>query len=172
MKYAYPCLVVMSAAAAAQNVASDAPLPGFINQATEPPPPTAVAGGRKPNVVNAVPKSPRMQEGVTYVDTPPEPPRIVEVAHPRAPAQSYIRREDYPPSAIAARQQGRVGMVLDIGADGFVTRCYVATPSGSAALDLASCRILRSRARFTPARDSHGNPAASMIRQEVEWRLP
>ena len=39
-----------------------------------------------------------------------------------------------------------------------MTDCSVTSSSGSSALDQATCRILRSRARFTPARDSSGNP--------------
>ena len=113
-----------------------------------------------------------MREGDTYIVPPPPPARIVQGPVPRAAAQSYIHDEDYPASALAARQQGRVAMTLEIGVDGRVSRCLLASGSGSAALDFATCRILRSRARFTPARDSNGNPAVWMIRQEVEWRLP
>jgi protein TonB len=44
--------------------------------------------------------------------------------------------------------------------------------SGSAALDSASCRILRSRARFTPARAGDGHPTAGEVVHTRIWTLP
>ena len=39
-------------------------------------------------------------------------------------------------------------------------------------LDTATCRIMRQRARFTPARDVNGNPASDEHLGEISWRLP
>jgi protein TonB len=61
---------------------------------------------------------------------------------------------------------------LTVGVQGRVEACTVTYSSGSSALDFATCRLMRSRARFTPAIDSHGNPAVATFSQDVEWKLP
>ena len=103
---------------------------------------------------------------------PPPAPRVVRPPQPRGNAQSLIGVEDYPQSALAAWQQGRVQFLLDVGANGRVTGCTITRSSGSSALDSTTCRLMRSRSRFTPAIDSNGNPAAGRVAQEVEWSLP
>jgi protein TonB len=47
----------------------------------------------------------------------------------------------------------------------------VSSSSGSRSLDNATCRILRSRARFTPAKGSNGQPMADTYSQRITWRL-
>jgi TonB family protein len=101
-----------------------------------------------------------------------EPRNAVTLAEPRANLASYISDADYPASAIRANEQGMVSFHLTIGADGRVTECTITTSSGSAALDEATCRILRSRARFTPARDDQGNPTTGHADNRIRWSLP
>jgi len=103
---------------------------------------------------------------------PPTAARIAEPARARAAPASYITAADYPESALRAREEGAVAYVLDVGADGRAATCTVTRSSGSTSLDATTCRIMRSRARFTPARDTNGNPAASRLNQEVTWTLP
>lgn len=105
---------------------------------------------------------------------PPAPPapRIVAPAQPRGDPQSLISGRDYPDSALSAGEQGTVRYLLDIGADGRVRGCRVTRSSGSTSLDAATCRIMTARGRFTPARDSNGNPAPSQEVQAVAWSLP
>jgi protein TonB len=103
---------------------------------------------------------------------PPAPPRTVEPAHARANLASYVSDADYPASAIRAEQQGTTGFRLTVGTDGRVTGCDVTSSSGSPALDQATCRIMRSRARFTPARDDHGNPTTDAVSSRIRWVLP
>ncbi|MBA3525824.1 MAG: TonB family protein [Sphingomonas sp.] len=57
-------------------------------------------------------------------------------------------------TALARREQGRVEFRLDVGENGRVTGCTITRSSGSRWLDSTTCRILRSRARYTPARNS------------------
>jgi protein TonB len=52
-----------------------------------------------------------------------------------------------------------------------VTNCSVTSSSGSSALDAATCRLLTSRARFTPARDSSGNPTTDTVSARIVWRI-
>ncbi len=90
----------------------------------------------------------------------------------RANLNSYFSTDDYPASALRGNEQGTTGFRLTIGPNGRVTDCPVTSSSGSSALDQATCRILRSRARYTPARDSSGNPASGTDSGRVTWRLP
>ncbi|HYD36402.1 MAG TPA: energy transducer TonB, partial [Allosphingosinicella sp.] len=55
---------------------------------------------------------------------------------------------------------------------GRVTDCTVTASSGSAALDSATCRLMKQRARFTPARDSDGHPTSDSVSNAIRWVLP
>jgi TonB family protein len=103
---------------------------------------------------------------------PPPAPRIVAPAQPRGDPQALISGRDYPDSALRAGEQGTVRYLLEVGADGRVHGCTVTRSSGSFGLDSATCRIMKARSRFTPARDSNGNPAPSQEAQAVAWSLP
>jgi protein TonB len=93
-------------------------------------------------------------------------------AQQRANLASYIQADDYPPTAMRANQQGQVTFLMAIGPDGRLTDCIVTGSSGSAELDSATCRIMKSRARFTPARDAHGNPNGDLQSGLIRWSLP
>lgn len=90
----------------------------------------------------------------------------------RANLSSYFSADDYPAAALRTGAQGTTGFRLTIAADGRVTNCAVISSSGSAALDQATCRILRSRARYTPARGGGGNATGGTDSGRVTWRLP
>ncbi|HTU11676.1 MAG TPA: energy transducer TonB [Allosphingosinicella sp.] len=85
---------------------------------------------------------------------------------------SYLSEDDYPAAALRNNQQGRVSFTLDISPEGRVTGCQVTESSGSAILDSTTCRIMRSRARYTPARDPRGVAVADRDRAAVRWVLP
>jgi TonB family protein len=99
-------------------------------------------------------------------------PSIIRPAQPRHDPAAYVSIADYPAAAIQAQEEGIVRFTLDVGVHGRVTGCTITQSSGSSALDSASCRLMRSRARFTPAVDSSGNPAASRVHQQLTWTLP
>jgi TonB family protein len=90
----------------------------------------------------------------------------------RANLASYISDSDYPVEAIRAGEQGVVGFELEVGPDGRVADCRIVTSSNSASLDAATCRIMTSRARFRPARDSSGDPTVDRVSARVRWELP
>jgi protein TonB len=121
-------------------------------------------------VINAPP--PIITPTAPPAPPPPPPPRIVQPVRARANLTSYFSDDDYPPSALRAEEQGTTGFRLTIGPDGRVANCEVTSSSGSNALDQATCRILRSRARYTPARDQSGNPTSGTDQARVQWRLP
>jgi periplasmic protein TonB len=97
-------------------------------------------------------------------------------AHPaqraRANSGSLFSTADYPPDALRAHAQGRVSFHVEISAEGRVTNCEITGSSGRASLDAATCRILRTRARYHPARDAAGNPVPDTDNGWVAWRLP
>ena len=134
----------------------------------------AVSHSPPPPIVT-VPVSPGVpvfRPAPPYAAPPPPATRIVRAPQERRPAQAYVSAGDYPASALANREAGRVRVTLDVGPNGRVHGCMVTRSSGSRALDSATCMILRRRARFTPAIASNGQPAAARVEQEVEWRLP
>ncbi len=102
---------------------------------------------------------------------PPPPVRRVEPKSAVGNLQGLFRDSDYPETAIDREEQGSVRVSLQIGTTGRVTGCSVTSSSGSRTLDQATCRILQSRARFTPATDSSGNPTSGSFSQTITWRL-
>jgi len=102
------------------------------------------------------------------------PPPAIETMPPRSASgdlQSLFRPTDYPVTALERREQGSVIVRLTVGVAGRVGACDVTSSSGSRALDYASCRILQTRALFTPARDRRGNLATDTVVQEIRWML-
>jgi TonB family protein len=90
---------------------------------------------------------------------------------PRGNLQSLFRGEDYPLEALRSEDEGTVGVTLQIDATGRVINCAVASSSGSKSLDAGTCKILRERASFSPARDETGKPIPSSYSQRVTWKL-
>lgn len=82
-----------------------------------------------------------------------------------------LRNDDYPAAARAAREEGMVDFTLDVGANGRVTGCTITRSSGSAILDSTTCRLMRSRARFTPATDANGATVPDKLAGKIVWRL-
>jgi protein TonB len=126
------------------------------------------------------PPRPQFVAGPVLVDPPkpapppPPPPPVarIEPAHAKANLGSYVSDADYPSDAIRREEQGATRFKLAVGPDGRVTGCTVTGSSGSAALDMATCRLMKGRARFAPARDSSGNAVADAVSSTIVWRLP
>ena len=138
--------------------------PPPLVQTVAPPPPITTVTTPTPPPVFIPPVAPAPPP-------PPPPPRKVEPARARANLGSYVSNDDYPPSALAAGQEGVTSFRLEIGPDGRVSNCTVTGSSGSSALDSATCRIMRSRARFTPARDSSGNSVSDSQSASIRWQI-
>lgn len=137
-----------------------------------PPPPVSTVNVAPPPVIT--PTAPVAPPAPPAPPPPPPPPAPVKVqpAKARANLASYFSDDDYPQDAIRNEQQGTTGVRLDIGPDGRVTNCTVTSSSGSSSLDSTTCRLLRSRARFTPATDSSGNKTGDTTTTRIVWRLP
>lgn len=91
---------------------------------------------------------------------PPAPPAPVKTQSAQ-PANGDVRQlfvgVDYPEAAIESNASGTAKAQLTISPDGRVSSCSLIEATGNSSLDSFTCQILR-RARFTPARDSSGNP--------------
>ncbi len=105
------------------------------------------------------------------VVAPPAPPVKAQDARAKANLGSYVSNDDYPPAALRSEEEGTTGFRLSIGTNGRVTDCVVTSPSGSSSLDATTCRLMRSRARFTPAKDSAGNPTTDTHTNRITWRI-
>ena len=96
----------------------------------------------------------------------------MQPAKARANLASYITNDDYPQDALRNEQQGTTGFRLEVGPDGRVTGCTVTSSSGSSSLDNTTCRLLRSRARFTPATDNTGAKTSDSVSGRIRWEIP
>lgn len=116
--------------------------------------------------VMTVPPAPLMPPVQSAVETLPRGPR------PKDGPMGWIRPGDYPPLAVKNGESGVVGFTLTIDAKGAVNNCVVVATSGSAALDRATCDLLRARAEFQPALDGAGKPVAGSYTNRTRWLLP
>ena len=133
------------------------PPPVTIQTVTAPPTPPYI-----PPVVAAPPPPP-----------PPPPPHKTQSAAPSSgDVRGLFSGDDYPASAQAAGAEGTAQAELTIGSDGRVQSCNLVRSTGNSALDEATCNILRRRAKFTPARDSNGQPTTdTYTTPPIKWVL-
>ena len=100
------------------------------------------------------------------------PAKKVEPARAKANLASYVSDEDYPSNAARNEEQGTTRFRLVVGPDGKVKECTVTSSSGSSALDSTTCKLMRQRAKFTPAMDSNGKPTGDTVASAIRWVLP
>lgn len=82
-----------------------------------------------------------------------------------------IYDSDYPRSALRARVQGTVHLRFIVSPQGRVSECAVLRSSGNAALDETTCRLIKKRYRFDPARDEEGRATTDRFRGDHIWEL-
>jgi len=142
--------------------------PPPLVQTNIPPPPTI-------QTVTAPPSPPVYIPPVAPAPPAPPPPphKTVSAQSAKGDLRTLFNGEtDYPESARDAGVEGTAVAQLTIGADGRVEGCSIVQSTGNSALDSATCRVLRSRARFTPARDSNGNATSDTITTPpIRWQL-
>ena len=128
-----------------------------------PPPPIQTVTAPPPTIPPVVPSPP----------APPPPPRKVQSAQSaKGDLRTLFSADDYPASAQAAGAEGTSQAEITIGPTGQVVGCNITRSSGNSALDQATCNIIRRRAKFTPARDSNGNPTTdTLTTPPITWRL-
>ena len=138
------------------------------------PPPIVRTNVTPPPVIQQVQEAPPpvITPRAPPAPPPPPPPAIVTKAQSaRGNLQGLFSADDYPQDALRNEETGTTTVRLNIGTDGRVSGCTVTGSSGSRSLDNATCRILRSRARFTPAKLSNGQPTTDTYVQRITWRL-
>lgn len=156
----------------------DEPPPPPPDQPLEPPPvvsppPIVQTNTPPPVVIQTVQTPPPVFVPTPKAEpAPPPPPRISQAAGLKGNPGQFFGDDNYPSEAIRAGAQGRVVAKLTVGADGRVAACTVTTSSGNSSLDDTTCRIARSRVRFTPAKDENGQPTSSSYTLPVRWVLP
>ena len=84
---------------------------------------------------------------------------------------SLFTASDYPAEALEQGAKGATEVRLRISDSGRVQNCEIGRSSGNAALDAATCRVIRSRGRFQPAFDAVGRPIASDFTGKIEWMI-
>ena len=104
---------------------------------------------------------------------PPTPPpaKATKAQSSKGSLQGLFNGDDYPQDALRDGEEGRTTVRLTIGTTGRVSDCQVTSSSGSRSLDNATCRVIRSRARFTPAKNSDGSATTDTYTQSITWRL-
>jgi protein TonB len=145
--------------------------PPIVRTNTPPPPMVTTNVAPPPVITYTAPPSPPPAPPAPP-PPPPPPPKKVTPARAKANLASLFSDEDYPASAVRSGESGATGFRLEVGANGRVSNCTVTSSSGSSALDSTTCRLLRSRARFTPATDSTGSATADSVTGRIVWRLP
>jgi periplasmic protein TonB len=111
----------------------------------------------------------------TPVAAPAPPPIVAEKLPPHRPVQPrtspsrWFSDADYPPRARRNEEFGTTLYRLTISPEGRVSACSIIRSSGSASLDVETCKLATRRARFNSATDADGNPVEGEFRGYVEW---
>ena len=139
--------------------------PPPLVRVTTTPPPIQVVEAMPPPIPPVVTPPP--------APPPPPPPRKVQSAQSaKGDLRTLFSADDYPASAQSAGAEGTAQATLTIGPDGRVVGCNLSRSTGNSSLDSATCNILRRRAKFTPARDSNGQPTTDTVTTPpIVWRL-
>jgi periplasmic protein TonB len=112
----------------------------------------------------------------TTITTTTEQPRPAPAApsvatRAKGSNQNRVTRNDYPPVSLRLNETGVTVVRVQIDATGAVVSAELAKSSGHSRLDEKALQIVRSRFRYSPAKDASGNAIASVIDQGVKWEL-
>jgi protein TonB len=145
--------------------------PPIVRTNIAPPPLVRTVRDAPPPVIT--PRAPPAPQPRPPAPPPPPPPPVKKIQARSAVGdlQGLFRGADYPQSSQERGEEGTVAVRLTVGTNGRVSDCNVSSSSGSRTLDSTTCRILRSRARFTPAKDDRGNPTTDTVTQRIRWVL-
>ena len=101
------------------------------------------------------------------------PPRlsVPRPPWPRVLPYRLLSSDDYPAAALRNEEEGSADFRLAVGKDGRVAGCTITGSSGSSSLDAATCRLMKARATFDPARDRRGRPVAGQFSGRITWRI-
>jgi len=97
--------------------------------------------------------------------------RLAKPAKAVRKLEGVFSGNDYPPDAVQDNASGRARVRILVDTSGRATDCLILASSGHSSLDAATCRILRSRARFHPAEDVDGNRVRGAAVTSIEWHV-
>ena len=107
------------------------------------------------------------------IDPPsPHPSFLPKLARPTNSPATWVMTNDYPSRDLREGNQGRVGFMLGIAANGRAESCIVTASSGFAGLDQATCDKVMKRARFEAATDEYGTRVAGSYSGTIRWVIP
>ena len=103
---------------------------------------------------------------------PPPPRKTVSAQSAKGDLRTLFTADDYPASAAAAGAEGTAQAQLRLTrAAAWSAATSSARPATARSIS-ATCNILRRRAKFTPARDSNGNPTTDTVTTPpIRWQL-
>jgi TonB family protein len=91
-------------------------------------------------------------------------------AQPTGNPGNWLRSSDYPSGALWNGENGLVRFRLDVEPDGSVSNCRILFRTNPDSFADLSCKLLRERAKFSPALDSGGKPVKSYYLSQIRWQ--
>jgi len=86
---------------------------------------------------------------------------------PAVQISGSIRNSDYPGPETGTREIVYLRFV--VAPNGRVSECVVTRPSGNQIVDETTCRLIKRRFRYRPARDASGKPIAAVFDGNHDW---
>jgi len=90
----------------------------------------------------------------------------------RISANGEFIAKNYPPRALKAREQGKVGFSLVVEPDGSLGSCEITESSGSKVLDNETCELILRHAHLNPVRNADGRAIRAVQTGHINWKLP
>jgi protein TonB len=105
---------------------------------------------------------------------PPAHPAAVKPrpAVPKNDPKTWVTTDDYPSRDLREGNEGTARFRVTVGTNGRVVACEIVRSSGHRGLDEATCRAVKARARFVPAKDGNDEAVAGEYSNNVLWRIP
>lgn len=85
---------------------------------------------------------------------------------------SWLRLDEYPERSLRAGENVTIRYRLNVDSSGNTTHCEILGGATSPEVASFACERLKQRAKFKPAVDSAGNPAASYYIGSTTWMIP
>ena len=95
---------------------------------------------------------------------------LMSLPTPNDSSAGWIMPNDYPAGELLDGHSGLIQFRLDIDATGAVRGCHILGQTGGPDFASTTCRNLRARARFAPARDQSGSAIPWFYINTVVWR--
>ena len=83
--------------------------------------------------------------------------------------QNWLTTPDYPSASLDRFLSGKLKFRLDVSEDGRVQGCRILNRNNRDEFAITTCKLVKKRARFDPARDSQGEPTKAYYINSVIW---